>query len=116
MKRNIERADIKEWLLKLDEASKRKEYGPFWKSIYKRVYVSRRRRISVNVSKINEYSKEGDNIIVPGKVLSQGKMDHSINITAISFSEEAKKKLKDSDSKTLSLDDMIKCTKINIIR
>lgn len=116
MKRNIERADIKEWLLKLEEASHKEQYGAFWKSIYKRVYVSRRRRISVNINRINQYSKEGDNIIVPGKVLSQGKLDHSVNITAISFSEKAKKELAESKSKTISLDDMLKCTKINIIR
>jgi len=64
MKRNIERTDIKEWLLKLNEASQKESYGAFWKSIYKRVYVSRRRRITVNINKINQYSKEGDNIIM----------------------------------------------------
>jgi len=55
--------------------------------------LPKRKSISVNLDKINKESKEGDNIIVPGKVLSKGEINHKINIAAFRFSEEAKNKL-----------------------
>ncbi len=53
-----------------------------------------RKLASVNIFKINKFSKENDIIIVPGKVLSQGEMDHKITLAALSFSEKAKEKAK----------------------
>ncbi len=54
----------------------------------------RRKAIIVNIEKINKETKQGDKVIVPGKVLGKGEMQHAITIAAYSFSEEAKKKLK----------------------
>ena len=51
--------------------------------------VPARSRKTVNLYKINKYSEEGDNIIVPGKVLGEGQMDHKINITAMEYSARA---------------------------
>ena len=115
-RRRFERTDINEWLDKLERASRSESYGALWKSVHRRVSVSRRRRVSVNLYKINRYSKEGDNIIVPGKVLSAGRMDHSVNITALSFSKGATDRLIGSKSKVLELDEMLKRTKITMIR
>ncbi len=113
--RKTERSDIKEWLEKLDDASKGR-YGPLWKSVYRQVDISRRRRIAVNLYSINKHTDNGDNIIVPGKVLSKGTLGHKVNITAISFSEKAKAEIKRSDSKILSLNEMLGREKVKIIR
>ena len=52
-----------------------------------------RTRSAVNLEQINKESKEGDVVIVPGKVLSQGELNKKIKVVALSFSEKAKEKL-----------------------
>ncbi len=117
MKGRTERTDINEWLAKLMQASSKKsEYGRLWKSVYRNVNVAKRRRVAVNIGKINEYSKNDDNIIVPGKVLSNGKIDHSVNIAAVSFTKKAAEALKESNSKMLTLDEMFTRKRIKVIR
>ena len=54
---------------------------------------SRRRRV-VNLSRIQRFAKENESIIIPGKVLSTGDLSKKVNVTALSFSESAKEKIK----------------------
>ncbi len=116
MKINVERTDIKSWLDTLKSASRDNHYAALYKRLHKMVAVPKRRRVSVNVYKINKYSKDGDNVIVPGKVLSIGKLDHKVNIAAIEFSQGAMMRIKESNSKVMKLEDIIKLNKINVIR
>jgi len=53
----------------------------------------RRKSISLNLEEINKNSKDGEILIIPGKVLSQGEINKKIKIVAQSFSKEAKEKL-----------------------
>lgn len=65
-----------------------------WVEIAGLLSMPRSKRIEVNLNKIDKESKEGDTILVPGKVLSSGDISKKIRIAAISFSLEAEKKLK----------------------
>lgn len=56
--------------------------------------MPRRKRISVNLDEIDRESKEGDTIVVAGKVLGEGDVSKRIRIAALAFSDEARKKLK----------------------
>jgi large subunit ribosomal protein L18e len=56
----------------------------------------RRKKVEVNIDKINKESKDSDIVIIPGKVLSLGNMEKKIKVIALSFSKEAKKKLEES--------------------
>lgn len=71
-----------------------KEDVNIWKSIANELEKPTRRRRSVNLSKIDRYSKENETILVPGKVLGTGSVSKNITIAAYQFSESAKKKLK----------------------
>ncbi|MEM0371228.1 MAG: 50S ribosomal protein L18e [Ignisphaera sp.] len=53
-----------------------------------------RKRVVVNLSKINRYTNDGDVVIVPGKVLGAGSLNHRVTIAAISFSQQAIAKIK----------------------
>ena len=50
-------------------------------------------RVNVNLNKINENAKEGEIVVVPGKVLAQGEIDKKIKVVAFSFSGKAKEKI-----------------------
>jgi large subunit ribosomal protein L18e len=115
MKINVERQDIKDWLHAIDAASRGERYRALWKRLYRLSAVPARSRHSVNIYKINKYTREGDNVVVPGKVLSDGKIDHKINISAIEFSAKALAALKGSGCTTPSISEMAKAERIKII-
>ena len=76
-------------------------------SIWKRVALDlekpTRNRRAVNLSRINRYTKENDIIVVPGKVLSSGNLDHKLTISAFQFSESARTKIAESGATILPL-------------
>jgi len=94
-------------LISLIEDLKKKE-GNIWKSVASDLSRPSRKRRIVNLSKISRLSKENETILVPGKVLGSGVLEHKITISAYQFSESAKVKLKESGSKILELNDLAK--------
>ncbi len=64
-----------------------------WKDIAERLERPSRQRIVVNVSRINRYTKEGDVVVVPGKVLGAGNINHKVTVAAIGFSKTAYEKI-----------------------
>lgn len=66
-------------------------------NIYKQVvkYISRpkRKKIAVNLLKINKIGKNGETVVVPGKVLGNGIIDKNITVFAENFSSNAKEKI-----------------------
>jgi large subunit ribosomal protein L18e len=65
-------------------------------------------KINVNLDKINEEVKEGETIVIPGKVLSEGNLDKKIKIVAFNFSEKAKDKISKSKGEFLTILEEIK--------
>ena len=79
-----------------------------WLKVARILSGPRRKAISLNLGQINENSKDGETIIIPGKVLSQGEISKKIKIVALSFSEKAKEKLLKSKTPSLSIIEEIK--------
>ena len=63
---------------------------------------------ALNLDRIDRETKEGDTIVVPGKVLSSGNITKKLRIVALSFSEEARKKLKEYKSEVITINEEIK--------
>ena len=78
--------------------------GEIWRDVADRLSTSRRRRIKVNVSQLNRYTKTGETVVVPGKVLGAGIIDHAITVAAFAFSDQAKAKIKKAKGKCLSIE------------
>ena len=85
-----------------------KEDAKIWRRVRELLYKPKRRRVSVNISKINRYTDEGDLVIVPGKVLGSGFIDHKIIIGAYDYSLIARKKLIDAGCEVLSIKEFVK--------
>ncbi len=79
-----------------------------WLKVARILSGPRRKAVSLNLEEINENSKDGEIIIIPGKVLSQGEISKKIKIVALSFSEKAKEKLLKSKTLSLSIIEEIK--------
>lgn len=93
---------LKSLIQELKEAS-RKNKADIWKAIAEELEKSTRQRRIVNIMHINKVSKPNETVIIPGKVLGTGDMDHKVKVAAYQFSESAKKKLT-----TLSIPQLIK--------
>ena len=79
-----------------------------WNKIASDLQRPTRKRRIVNLSKLNRYTKENETIIVPGKVLGSGILDHKLIISAYQFSESAKEKLAKAGATIIPLNDLIK--------
>ena len=78
-----------------------------WKRIATDLEKPTRQQRVVNVYKIDQHTKAGETVIVPGKVLGVGEMNHDVTVAALSFSEEAKEKIT-AKGKALSITDLMK--------
>ena len=86
------------------KAQSNKENAPIWERVAKDLSKPSRIRREVNLIKINDNTKENDIVLVPGKVLGTGELDHKVTVAAWNFSESAKQKI----NKTLSIEELMK--------
>ena len=109
---------IMEIIKNLKEKSYSEDVG-IWKDIAKRLERSKRRYAEVNISKINRYSSPKETILVPGKILGSGQLDHNVNVVALGFSKRAEEKIDAAGGRCLNitqiLDENPKGNKIRII-
>lgn len=80
-----------------------KQDKPIWRKVAEELSKPSRKRPYINLYKINEYTKGNEIVIVPGKVLGVGNLDHPVTIIAYSFSKSAKEKIEKSGGKIMSL-------------
>ncbi len=74
-----------------------------WKRIANELERPSRQRRVVNLSNINRHTKEDEIIIVPGKVLGSGVLQHKLTISAFQFSDGAKEKIEKIGAKVIPL-------------
>jgi len=79
-----------------------------WKTVASFLIGPTRKTRVVNLYKIDKYTKDNESIIVPGKVLGMGEINHKVKIAAFSFSKQAKDKLARAQGKTMTISEMIK--------
>ncbi len=78
-----------------------------WSRIADDLEKPTRQRREVNIYKINKCTKDGEIVIVPGKVLGTGDLDHKITVAAFRFSESAVQKIKNK-AKILTIQELMK--------
>ncbi len=106
VKSAAENANINSWLYAIS-SSDAKNSGLF-KRVSELVALPKRKRIAVNVDKLDKQTKEGEVVIVPGKVLAAGKISHKISICAVNYSADAERKLKEAKCDLLSIEEILK--------
>jgi len=79
------------------------ENAPIWKRIASDLERPTRSRRIVNLSRLNRFTKDAEIVIVPGKVLGSGALDHKLTIAAFDFSQGAVEKLKSQNCDVLSI-------------
>ncbi|MBI2101740.1 50S ribosomal protein L18e [Candidatus Woesearchaeota archaeon] len=93
-------------LLQLILELKKKSSGQgagIWKRIANDLEKPTRQRRVVNLSNLNRSTKENEVIVVPGKVLGAGSLEHKLTISAFQFSGGAKEKIQKAGAKIVPL-------------
>jgi len=75
----------------------------FWRRVLELLQVASRKRVGVNVSRIAQYAKDGQLVIVPDKVLGTGAIKVKVTVAAVSFSQSAKKIIEAAGGKTITI-------------
>jgi len=104
IKSRIARKTNPELIETLREALKHKE----WIEVAKLLSSSRSKYSSINLSKLEEATTEGDTIVVIGKVLGSGNLNKRIRVCALGYSKEAKEKLKKIKAEIVTIKEEIK--------
>jgi len=87
----------------------KKTGNKLWMNVAGILSGPRRNKIAVNLDEIEKATKEGDSVVIPGKVLSQGEISKKIAVIASNFSEKAREKLlKTKSHATMMLDEIKK--------
>ena len=95
--------ELKSIIQELKKCSQQNE-SLLWKKVAKELEKSTRQRRKINLFQIEKYSKDGDTIIVPGKVLATGELTKKVKVAAWNFSESAQEKLKE----TITIQELMK--------
>jgi len=95
---------LQQLLLELENRSLQSK---FWKRVLFDLKKPTRQRRIVNVYKIAKYARDGETVLVPGKVLSVGDITKKVDVAAFTFSDEAKRKIEHAKGKTLTIQELI---------
>jgi len=107
-------------LITLLKKEGREKQAGIWLDIAEYLSKTRNQRISVNLSRINRNTKRADTVVVPGKILGSGSINHAVTVASFGVSEKAKAKLTAAKAKYVSIPELLaknpKGTNIKIIR
>ncbi|MFW9827790.1 MAG: 50S ribosomal protein L18e [Candidatus Thorarchaeota archaeon] len=78
-----------------------------WKKVSKKLSGPRRNNIIANLYRINKKTKKNQIIVIPGKILGMGELDHPLTIACLEYSKSAKKKIESSGSKLLTIEQLL---------
>jgi large subunit ribosomal protein L18e len=94
-------------LIKFLKTQSREKDAAIWLDVAEKLSKPSRQRIAVNLSKINRYTEKNATVVVPGKVLASGVLDHAVTVAAFDASDKAKEKLAAAKSKYLSITELV---------
>ena len=98
---------LKNLIQELKKISSQKNI-PLWRRVADDLERPTRQRRVVNLSRINRYTQEDDIIVVPGKVLGAGNLDHKLTVAAYQFSEGALLEIEKMKGKAVPIHEFMK--------
>ncbi|MEM0453322.1 MAG: 50S ribosomal protein L18e [Sulfolobales archaeon] len=84
-----------------------KYHAPIWSYVADILSRPTRKRVVVNLSRLNRYVNDGDVIVVPGKVLGVGSLNKKVTLAVASISFSALERVKASGSRLIHIKDLV---------
>ncbi len=107
-------------LISVLRKTSKEQDAPIWFDVADYLAKTRRQRVAVNLSNINRNTEKADVVVVPGKILASGALDHPVTVASFEASDAAKAKLEASKGKYITIQELLeknpKGSKVKIIR
>ncbi|MEG3224014.1 MAG: 50S ribosomal protein L18e [Methanobacteriales archaeon Met13] len=94
-------------LVKILKEKSYQEEAALWKQLAQRLEKPTRQSAEVNISRINRYSAPDETVLVPGKVLGSGALDHKVRVVAMDFSQSAAEKIIEAGGECLDINQLL---------
>ena len=94
-------------LIRFLKKQSREKQAPIWHDVAEGLSKSRSGRAAVNLSKLNRYTKRSDIVVVAGKILGTGNLNHALTVAAFGLSGKAEEKLRATRAKYLSIPELV---------
>ncbi len=108
-----------ELISQLRKASREQE-APIWADVADYLAHTRSQRVAINLSIVNRHTEKADVVVVPGKILASGALDHAVTVASFEASAPAKAKLEAAKGKYLTIQELMaknpKGSNVKIIR
>ncbi|NPA23446.1 MAG: 50S ribosomal protein L18e [Crenarchaeota archaeon] len=79
-----------------------------WRYVAELLEKPTRKRVEVNVGKLERLCNDGDVIVVPGKLLGDGVLTKKVTVAAYAFSKVAYEKVLRAGGKPISIPDLVR--------
>jgi large subunit ribosomal protein L18e len=89
------------------KAQSREQKVALWRDVATRIEGPSRHYAAVNLSKINRFTAENEIVLVPGKVLGTGVLDHAVTVAALNFSVAAEQLITGANGKCLTIEQLM---------
>lgn len=78
-----------------------------WKTVASKLERPTRSQAEVSLAKINRFADEDETVVIPGKVLANGIIDHKVKVAAFKFSNTARAEIEKVGGECISIRDLI---------
>lgn len=85
----------------------KKSKAAIWRDVAEKLSKPTRKRVEVNLSRINRHTRDGETVVVPGVVLAAGELNKKVTVAAWRFSKKAREKI-NAVGKAISIEELIK--------
>jgi large subunit ribosomal protein L18e len=89
----------------IEKLMKTKE--PIWMLVAERLGKSRRKKVEVNVGKIDRFADSGETVVVPGTVLGLGSMSKGVKVAAWRFAGGSAEKISGAKGAAMSIEELV---------
>ncbi len=94
-------------LVKYLKGKARNESAPIWRDVAGRLEKPSKNWAEVNLSTIQRHAKDGETILVPGKVLGAGYLNKRVSVGSFSISDGARKKIEQAGGSYMTIREMV---------
>jgi large subunit ribosomal protein L18e len=88
--------------------SARAHSAPIWAAVADRLERSRHGSVPINVGQLDRLAAAGETVVVPGKLLADGRLAKRLTVGAFAFSSEARGKVRAAGGDALTLAQLVK--------
>jgi large subunit ribosomal protein L18e len=85
------------------KAMSREQKAPIWRAVAVKLERPDRSWSEVNVSRIARFAKEGELLVVPGKLLGSGIITFGVTVAAFRASAQARKKIEAAGGRAVTI-------------